>query len=69
MMYRDGKKRGRLLEFSKKNLQYFCIAEFENTIKLFGEIVEGIPRHNAVVDLKECYMKDGDYLFKMTIVG
>ncbi|MDX1596026.1 MAG: hypothetical protein R3327_03710 [Nitrosopumilaceae archaeon] len=68
MIYRDGKKQGKLLEFSKKNLQYFCVAEFENKIKLFGEVVEGTPRQNASVELKECDMVDESYLFKMIMM-
>ena len=65
--YREGKKHGKIIEYSKKNNQYFCIAEFEGKIKLFGKIIEGTPRKNDWVNLKEIHMENNSYFFKMSV--
>lgn len=57
---------GTIIEFSKKEDTYFCIAEFEKSIRIVGKIVSGTPIEKGNVELVECGISDGNYFFKMT---
>jgi len=57
---------GTIIEFSKKENKYFCVAKFENSIKIIGEIVSGIPKVNGVVEIVDCGIMNNNYFFKMT---
>src|SRR5690348_12882112 len=49
-------KKGKLIEFSKKDNIFFCIAEFENTIRVMGELETGLknPSVGQDIDLVKC---------------
>ncbi len=59
---------GKIIEFSKKENTYFCVAEIDNSIKIMGEIVSGIPKIDQQVRIVECGIKDKNYFFKMKIL-
>ena len=56
---------GTIMEFSKKENTYFCVAKFENSIQLIGEIISGTPKKNGVVKMVNCGITNNTYFFKM----
>ena len=60
--------RGKLVEFSKNDNVIFCIAEFENTIRVMGELETGIdiPYIGQELDLVKCdYLDKEKFFFKL----
>ena len=58
-------KKGKLIEFSKKDDIFFCIAEFENTIRVMGELETWlkIPLVGQDLDLVKCDYTDKEKFF------
>ena len=44
VIWRQVSRSGKLIEFSKKDDTLFCIAEFENSIRIMGELEIGLMR-------------------------
>ena len=59
---------GKIIEFSKKENTNFCVAEFENSIKIIGEIVLGVPKIGKQVNIIDCGITNECYFFKMNIL-
>jgi len=59
---------GKIIEFSKKENTNFCVAEFENSIKIIGEIVFGVPKIGKQVNIIDCGITNECYFFKMNIL-
>jgi len=59
---------GKILEFSKKENIYFCVAEIENSIKIIGEIVSGIPKIDQPIKIIDCGIVDNNYFFKIRVL-
>ena len=64
---------GRLLEFSQKKEeggeQYFCIAEFDEGVRIMGRLSTGTaPEIGQKVRLENAGMRNGDYVFEMAAV-
>jgi uncharacterized OB-fold protein len=64
--WRKCSNEGKIIEFSKQNNFYFCLAEFENNIKIIGKISSGIPEKDKQVRLERCGIKDGKYFFEFS---
>lgn len=63
--WRDCSRFGKIIEFSKKNNSYFCVAELENSVKIIGEIVSGTPTNGEKIKVVDCGMENNNYFFKM----
>ena len=63
--WRKCSSEGKIIEFSKKENIYFCVAEIENSLKIMGEIVSGTPKIGQEVSIVECGIENDDYFFKM----
>lgn len=50
--WRQVSKKGKLIEFSKKDNTIFCIAEFENMIRVMGELETGLKTPSIGQDLE-----------------
>jgi len=63
--WRQVSKKGKLIEFSKKDNAIFCIAEFENTIRIMGELETGlkIPLTGKDLELVKCNYADKERFF------
>jgi uncharacterized OB-fold protein len=63
--WREISKIGKLIEFSKKDNTIFCIAEFENTIKIMGKLETGlkIPLIGQSLELVKCDYTDTEQFF------
>ncbi|MDH3610459.1 MAG: hypothetical protein OEM79_01710 [Nitrosopumilus sp.] len=60
--------KGKIIEFSKKETTYFCVAEIENSIKIIGEIISGTPKIGQNVVISDCGICDDNYFFKMKML-
>src|SRR5438445_11097954 len=65
VIWRQVSKKGRVIEFSKKDNMIFCIAEFENTIKIMGELEAGLktPITGQDLELVKCHYDDKEQFF------
>jgi len=59
---KKGDFEGKIIEFSRQNEEYFCVVEFENTIKLMAKIFQ-IPKIGQTVKISKCGISNGDYFF------
>jgi len=63
-------KKGKLIEFSKKDGEGFCIAEFENKIRILATINEfesDEPKIGQDLILEKCGLKNGNYSFTTSL--
>ena len=65
VIWRQVSKTGKLVEFSKKNNVVFCIGEFENVIRIMGELEIGSkkPVIGQEIDLVKCDYDDKEKFF------
>ena len=66
--WRECSREGKIIEFSKKENVYFCVVEIENSIRIMGEIVSGIPKTNGVVKMIDCGVINNDHFFKFMVI-
>ena len=59
---KKGDFKGKVIEFSRQNKEYFCIIEFENTIKVIAKISQ-IPEIGQTVKISKCGIINGNYFF------
>ena len=59
---KKGDFEGKIVEFSKQNDDYFCLVEFEETIRVIAKTSK-IPKIDQTVRISECGIKDGNYFF------
>ncbi len=52
VVWRQVSRKGKLIEFSKKDNTIFCIAEFENIIRIMGELEIGSKTPGIGQDLE-----------------
>ncbi|MDE1813095.1 MAG: hypothetical protein KGH87_01370 [Thaumarchaeota archaeon] len=58
-------KDAKLVEVSSKNGKYFCIAEFEGNIRVFGSLLGNHPRPDQNLILEKCsYDERPQFVFK-----
>jgi len=53
---------GKIIEFSRQNEEYFCLVEFNNTIRVMAKISK-IPQIGQIVKISKCGISNGDYFF------
>lgn len=60
---------GKIIEFSKKNGDYFCLAEFEGKIRIIGRLRNNsrLPEIGKKVLMDSCKIKDKNYEFIMKL--
>lgn len=61
----EGNFEGKIIEFSSKNNQYFCIVEFEKTFRLIATISK-IPHVGQSVKMSKCGISEGNYFFEVS---
>ena len=56
---------GKLIEWSKKNNDIFCIAEFENSIRVIGKLDSKnvIPKPGQLIKFTNCTLNDKPKFF------
>ena len=60
--------KGKIIEFSKKENTYFCVAEIENSVKILGELISDSPKIGKSVMIIDCGIHDNNYFFKMKML-
>lgn len=56
---------GKVIEYSQKNDTYFCLAEFEKSVRIMGILSGTEPEINQKVRLVKANIRNGDYHFEM----
>ncbi|NNM02531.1 MAG: hypothetical protein HKP26_03060 [Nitrosopumilus sp.] len=56
---------GRIIEFSRKNEEYFCLVEFENQIRVMAKMSNS-PKIGQIVKLVKSGIIKGNYFFEVT---
>jgi uncharacterized OB-fold protein len=59
---KNGDFEGKIIEFSKQNNDYFCVIEFENTIRIMAKMSE-TPKIDQMVKISKCGISNGNYFF------
>ncbi len=59
---KKGDFEGKIIEFSRQNEEYFCLVEFENTIRVMAKILQ-IPKIDQTVKISKCGITNGNYFF------
>jgi uncharacterized OB-fold protein len=66
--WRKCSNQGKIIEFSKKNDNYFGIIEFEGSFRIMGTIVDGIPKTDKTVEVLDCGISNNNYSLKMKVI-
>jgi uncharacterized OB-fold protein len=53
---------GKIIEFSRQGEEYFCIVEFEKTIRVMAKISQ-TPKIDQIVQISKCGVNNGNYFF------
>jgi len=63
--WREVSKKGKIIEVSKKDNMIFCIAEFENIIRIMGKLETGLktPSIGQDLELVKCNYDDNEQFF------
>ena len=61
---KEGIFEGKIIEFSRQMDQYFCMVEFENTIRIMAKTSE-TPEIGKKVKISKCGVNDGNYFFQV----
>ncbi len=59
---KEGDFEAKIIEFSSKNEQYFCIVEFEKTFRIIATIFK-TPNIGQSVKISKCGISNGNYFF------
>ncbi|WP_299293975.1 hypothetical protein [Nitrosopumilus sp.] len=54
----------KIVEFSKKNDDYFCLVEIENSFRIIAKTYQ-TPTIGKIVSISKCGIKDRDYFFEI----
>ena len=68
--WKTASKIGEIIEFSKKDANYFALIEISDGIKILGSIVGKIqPEIGQSVELEKCSFNDGPkFIFKLCLL-
>ena len=60
---------GKIVEYSKKDNEFFCLAEFEGKIRIMGKLIlnSGLPEMGKSVKMDSCSFEDNKYKFTMRL--
>ncbi|QUC65426.1 hypothetical protein NsoK4_04055 [Nitrosopumilus sp. K4] len=67
VVIKKGPFEGKIIEFSKKEQDYFCLAKFSDHVKIIGSVSEA-PQNNQRVHVKKCGIKNGSYFFEFSLI-
>jgi hypothetical protein len=64
---KKGTFEGKIIEFSKQDENYFCLAEFEKHVRIIGKM-SSVPEINQHVKIEKCGIKNGNYFFEFSVL-
>ncbi len=56
---------GKILEFSKKEDEFFCVVEFYEKIRIMAKMLQ-TPKIGDSVKISKCGISDGSYFFEVS---
>ena len=56
---------GKIIEYSRKEDQYFCMVEFENTVRIISQM-KNEPKIGQTVKISRCGIRDENYFFEVS---
>jgi uncharacterized OB-fold protein len=66
--WKRSSEEGHIVEFSKNNEKVFCLAEFDEGVRIIGSLpLERNPKIGQKIKLDKCSLKDGNYNFEMRL--
>ena len=70
LKWRKANKIGKILEYSRKEDTFFCLAEFEKKIRIIGTLETNLknPDIGKNVKLDSCSMDETNYNFTMVLI-
>ena len=57
--------KGKIIEFSRQNEDYFCMVEFYDSIRIIAKMTT-CPKKDQTVKISKCGIIDGSYFFHIT---
>ena len=64
VILKNKEKQGKIITFSKQENEYFCLVEFEGSIKIIAKKSEA-PKKNQKVEISKCGIKNNSYFFEI----
>ncbi|MGV7226194.1 MAG: hypothetical protein ACQ9CV_04660 [Nitrosopumilus sp.] len=64
VLLKKGEFEGKIIEFSRENENYFCMVEFEKTIRIMAHSLQ-VPKVGQTVLISNCGIKNGNYFFEI----
>ena len=61
---KNGQFEGKIIEFSREKEEYFCMVEFEQSLRIMATM-SSMPQIGQVVKISECGIQDENYFFKI----
>lgn len=62
VLLKKGDFEGKIIEFSSKDGEYFCLVEFEKEVRVLAKTLQ-IPKIGQIVKISKCGIVDEDYFF------
>jgi len=56
--------KGKIIEFSRQNENYFCVVEIENSFKIMAKM-SAEPNIDQIVKISKCGISEGNYYFEV----
>jgi hypothetical protein len=57
--------KGKIIEFSRQNENYFCMVEFFDSIRIMAKMTT-CPKKDQMVKISKCGIIDNSYFFHIT---
>ena len=61
---KTGQFTGKIIEYSKQNLEYFCMVEFLDSFRLIAKKKDK-PENGQIVKISKCGITEGSYFFQV----
>ncbi len=61
---KKGDFKGKIIEFSRQNDHFFCMVEFEDTVRVMTKMAK-TPEIGQSVRISNCGMNNGEYFFQI----
>lgn len=68
VVIKKGPFEGKIIEYSKREQDYFCLAEFADQVKIIGSVLE-MPQKNQKVSVKKCGIQNGSCFFEFLLIN
>jgi uncharacterized OB-fold protein len=62
---KKGEFKGKIIEFSRQNENYFCMVEFFDSIRIMAKMTT-CPKKDQMVKISKCGIIDNSYFFHIT---